>query len=138
MVISKRVKKRLRILKSLNPAPLSNNRGRLLRESYPRPNRKTRRHSGRKYPMIFGPQRILDEEGIFVDYFWDDWGDYRDGFRDRTRLFGYPCCFHWDDHLQMHKETKIKLKKHLNIRRAMKTLRVSSNGLGYRPHEPKI
>jgi hypothetical protein len=70
-------------------AELNENKGRYENTLTPRVSSKTRRHSGRVYPKIFGPQRVLDEDGVSVDCYYDDWVDYRDGFRDcsdRTKL----------------------------------------------------
>lgn len=89
--------------------------GPLIRKKFIRPTRKVRRHSGRKYARVLGPQKILDHDGVFLDYFWDDWHDYRDGMRDRTQWKGYPRSF-WDE-----EEVIIinkKLLKHLKIRKA--------------------
>lgn len=117
MRLTRRQKKAWRLLQTLNPAPLNLNRGRLLREKYVRPNRKDRRHSGRKYPKIFGPQKVLDEEGIFVDYYWDDWSDYRDSQRDTSRING--GCY-WDNALWVISLLKKKLLKQKKIRKARK------------------
>lgn len=43
--------------------------------------KKDRRHSGRVFPRCNVPQKVLDEEGIVVEEFWDDWTDHRDGLR---------------------------------------------------------
>lgn len=48
--------------------------------------KKIRRRSGRKYPRCNIPQRILDEEGLVIESYWDDWCDWRDGMRDRFYL----------------------------------------------------
>lgn len=53
-------------------------------------NKKARRHSGRITPRCYGLRKeILIEEGIEPLPIWDDWKDYRDGFRgcdDRKSL----------------------------------------------------
>lgn len=38
---------------------------------------KTRRESGRKYNKFYKP-----EQGFYNEQYWDDWDDYRDGYRD--------------------------------------------------------
>ena len=38
---------------------------------------KTRRESGRHYNKFYDP-----EHGFYNQQYWDDWNDYRDGFRD--------------------------------------------------------
>ncbi len=111
-----------RILDSLNDkVVLSNNRGVFIDTPF-RLSHKDRRHSGRKYPKIFGPQRILDEEGIFVDCYWNDWIDWRDSFRcnfDKTHLFKKRRgCF-----CMSPEEIRIsnkKIKKQIAIRKAKK------------------
>ncbi len=120
-MITRREKKKKRILDALSKAELSTNRGKFERSQFTKPNKKVRRHSGRKYPKIFGPQRILDEEGIFVDYYWDDWGDYRDCWRhssDKTHFFRKwrGCCL---DEEEVYKINK-KIKKQIAIRKAKK------------------
>jgi len=54
-------------------------------------NQKLRRHSGRVTPgLVKGMAiRILIEEGLEPQIYWDDWKDYREGFRgsnDRKML----------------------------------------------------
>ncbi len=45
-------------------------------------NAKLRRHSGRIVPSCYGARKeILIEEGIEPPAYWDDWKNYRDGFR---------------------------------------------------------
>ncbi len=122
MTKSKREKIKRKILDSLNKAELSNNRGIFERSKYIKPNKKIRRHSGRRYTKIFGPQRILDEEGIFVDYYWDDWADYRDGWRhngNMTHLFknGRGCSCMSPEEIE---ESNKKIKKQIAIRKAKK------------------
>jgi len=59
-------------------------------------NAKTRRHSGRVYPSCFGARKeILIEEGLEPQDYWDDWKDYRDGFRgcdDRKMIRSEHMC----------------------------------------------
>lgn len=40
-------------------------------------NKKTRRESGRKHNKFYNP-----EKGEYNEQHWDDWHDYRDGYRD--------------------------------------------------------
>ena len=119
-MISRRKKKLKRILESLdNKADLSNNRGDFVSTPF-RLSKKQRRHSGRRYPKIFGPQRILDKEGIFVDYYWDEWMDWRDGWRygsDKTHLFKKGCS--WMSR-EERKKSNNKIKKQIVIRNAKK------------------
>ena len=48
--------------------------------------KKDRRNSGRVYPRCKIPQKFLNDEGIVLKEYWDDWVDYRDGFRDTRNL----------------------------------------------------
>jgi len=76
MTISKRKKIIRRVLNSLNKAELSKDKGTILREKYPKPNSKKRRHSGRK-------RICFNDKDYPVEFdYWDDWIDYRDSFRD--------------------------------------------------------
>lgn len=40
-------------------------------------NKKQKRESGRKYNKYYDP-----EKGEYNEQYWDDWIDYRDGYRD--------------------------------------------------------
>ncbi len=51
--------------------------------------KKLRRHSGRIFPRCSIRNELLNEEGLEPQPYWDNWRDYRDGFRgnkDRTML----------------------------------------------------
>lgn len=51
--------------------------------------KKLRRHSGRIIPRFKGRKEILIEQGLEPQPYWDDWRDYKDGFRgcnDRKML----------------------------------------------------
>ncbi len=121
MTINKRKKARQKILDSLNEkAELSTNKGKLISTSF-KLSRKNKKHSGRIYPQIFGSQKILDEEGIFVDYYWDDWENYRDGRRgdlDIKKLRKKHGSF-WQDPEEI-KEINKKIEKQLMIKKAKK------------------
>lgn len=94
MTKSRRLKKRLKIINNLNhlsPDELSTNKGPVIggRWNLRKPNKKKRRHDGRVFPYLFGPQKLIDEEEIPINNYYDPWTDYRDGFRcikDRTKL----------------------------------------------------
>ncbi|MFQ5621134.1 MAG: hypothetical protein ACE5FT_04785 [Candidatus Nanoarchaeia archaeon] len=45
-------------------------------------NKKKRRHSGYVTPRLTIPKKVLIEEDLFVNPLYDEWEDYRDGFRD--------------------------------------------------------
>ena len=110
-----------KMLDSLKDKAILNfNPGRIIRQKYIRPTTKTRRHDGRVYPRLLYPQRLLEENGIFVNCEWNDWIEYRDGFRDRSRRWKHPCCFYWDEHLEDWIMTRKKIIKHIQIRKARK------------------
>lgn len=121
--MNRKKKLKKRILDVLGEkAKLSNNKGIFEKSQFTKPNKKVRRHSGRIYPKIFGPQRILDEEGIFVDYYWNDWFDWRDGWRhgsDQTHLFknGRGCSCMSPGEIR---KSNKKIKKQIAIRKAKK------------------
>lgn len=51
--------------------------------------KKVRRHSGRVWPSIQSPQmkwNDIKSNALEPSEFWDDWTDYRDGFRDYEGL----------------------------------------------------
>lgn len=109
---SKKLKKS--IIDSLrDKAPLSNNKGRVLDVTRPRPNSKDRRHSGRKYPKLFAPQRVIEDDGVFIDYYWDDWKDYRDGMRDIKFLGRWS----WEDKKMWLPIVKKRIRKQTDIRK---------------------
>lgn len=84
---------------------------------------KLRRHSGRVTPRFKGRKEILIEEGIEPRVYWDDWEDYRDGFRNcrdrkmlRSKYASLSRCFDI-------KRWNKKLKR-LIFRRKVKKLKV--------------
>lgn len=77
--------------------------------------KKDRRHSGRK--TIF-----IDGEYPFMETFYDDWFDYRDGFRDSSdskKLIKEKSGF-WYISNKERKELNNKIKKLLQIKKLMK------------------
>ena len=44
--------------------------------------KKHRRHSGHVFPRPTISKKELIKNDLFIDSFYDDWEDYRDGFRD--------------------------------------------------------
>lgn len=126
---SKRIKKS--VLDALRePAPMNFNKGPILPDNYPRPNRKTRRHSGRKSPDVLAPTikwKELTELAIEPQEYWDDWIDYRDGFRDHTRFRRekgnvFCSCGPFNNQIceRCYESLNNKLKKQLLIRKAKK------------------
>ncbi len=114
-----RIRKAKAMLDALRePAPLSTNRGEIIREKYKKPNKKTRRHSGRYTPRRAGtlPQAEMIRDAEEPQEAYDDWIEYRDGMRfdaDRTHLrslFMSPC---YADEIKGENE---KVKKKINIR----------------------
>lgn len=101
--------------------------GRIIRQKYIRPTTKTRRHDGRKYPRLLYPQMLLEDAGVFTDWEWDNWTEYRDGFRDRSRMWKYPCCFYWEEHLIDWVELRKKIKRQIKIRKARKITALLKN-----------
>jgi hypothetical protein len=60
--------------------------------------KKDRRNSGRIYPRVTKgvPVKKLIEEGLEPQCYWDDWKDYRDGFRNnKDRSHIYPVTVSW-------------------------------------------
>jgi hypothetical protein len=82
---------------------------------------KDRRHSGRVTPSCYGTRKeILIEEGIEPLDFWDDWKDYRDGFRgcnDRKLLRSRYMC--GAKYLNVSRWNR-KIKRLIAIRKAKK------------------
>lgn len=73
---------------------------------------KDRRHSGRVTPRCFGiKNELLVKEGIEPQVYWDDWNDYRDGFRgcndkkmirnEHARFAGYLNVKKWNKKLRL-------------------------------------
>jgi len=111
MVNKRRDKKYAKkIIDSLSePAPLNNNPGKIDRVKHRRPSSKVRRHSGRVTPNIIKPMMKWGEiikNALEPIVFWDDWLDYRDGFRDIS-----------EEEL---KQKDDKMKKQNKIRKARK------------------
>lgn len=81
---------------------------------------KLRRRSGRVWPSQTIPQKVMIEEGIVLEPFWDEWEYHRDGSR------GYGDHSKIQSNLQPHAEGfeverfNEKNKKKLKIRRARK------------------
>lgn len=108
--MSKENRKRKKLIKKLlesfrEPVKLSSNKGKRIYGSYPKTSSKDRRHSGRVEGRIIKPNikyKEIFELGIEPVKYYDDWLNYRDGFREKKR------------------EEIDKIKKKLWIRRARK------------------
>jgi len=48
---------------------------------------KDRKHDGYITPRLTVSRKELEKYDMFIDIFYDDWRNYRDGFRDRFRDF---------------------------------------------------
>lgn len=123
MTRSKREKIKRRILDRLNKAELSNDKGSYDYSKLRKPNRKTRRHSGRYTPQLHQKGKfseiIANAEEPREEY--DNWRNYRDGFRDcgdKTKLRKKKGGF-WIDEEEIKKFNK-KIKKQIAIRKAKK------------------
>lgn len=115
---SKNQKIKQRFLDSLKErTKLNYNPGPLLRQKFRKFNRKDRRHSGRK--TIF-----IDGKYPYMETFYEEWENYRDGFRDCTKL-DKPNLFWNSKHREVCRERNKKIKKQLAIRKARKLRRNS-------------
>jgi hypothetical protein len=98
--IKKLDKKILNALKE--KAELSTNKGRFDNSKSIKPNSKTRRHSGRK-------EIYCDDEDYPTQLvYYDDWLNYRDGFRDKKNI--------------KDKEKKKKIREEKEIRKIRKRI----------------
>ena len=82
-------------------------------------NKKDRRHSGRVYPQLNGfPIKELFEQGLEHQEFYDDWSNYKDGFRyngDRSQIRN-PNMMTWKEGEDLKRQNQ-KLLKHAKIRK---------------------
>jgi hypothetical protein len=94
--------------------------------------KKDRRHSGYVTPRATVSKKDLERCDLFIDDFYDDWTNYRDGFREwfndfklikrirgRVKCRVYPELV--EKRLRMNKKQKMLLKR----RKLMKTVRKS-------------
>ena len=103
-------KKLLENLKEkLSPEELSTDTGNFDRTKNKKPNRKARRHSGRK--EVF----IDDEDYPYQEMFYDDWSDYRDGQRAGWEI-GYLEKKEKEKRTAKLKKFKKKIKKEIGIK----------------------
>jgi len=121
MVTSKKQKLKRRIVDSLNNAELSTDKGKYEKSQFTKPNKKVRRHSGRYTPLIPEKKKfsemIANAEEPSEEY--NEWINYRDGFRDRTKITNPDIL--WDDEFKEEAmKRNQKIKKQLAIRKAMK------------------
>lgn len=122
MTISKRKKERYRILDALkDKAELSTDRGKVEQSQFTKPNKKVRRHSGRYTPRISGKikfsEMIANAEEPKEEY--DDWDNYRDSFRDKTKIRN-EYLFDYEEDINLVRSRNKKIKKQLAIKKAQK------------------
>lgn len=87
-------------------------------------NRKKRRHSGRVAPLptVKAKKEVLINECLEPQEFYDDWEDYRDGFRgdnDKTKLQSENAYF--AENFEVKRWNK-KIKRQIKIRKARKLM----------------
>ena len=96
--------------------------------------KKDRRHSGWCMPhsTIDMPKKWLIDNCLEPQIFWDDWNEYRDGYRDyigdRTRkkkvnfirMWDSYTNDYWDEFKENWKKDRWKIMKKLSRRKAMK------------------
>ncbi|MEK6927314.1 MAG: hypothetical protein AABX11_02680 [Nanoarchaeota archaeon] len=85
-------------------------------------NKKDRRHSGRVTPLLNKgiKKELLIEEGLEPQDYWDDWKDYRDGFRgDKDRKMIRNENARWTKYFDVKRWNK-KLKGLISRRRVRK------------------
>lgn len=84
--------------------------------------KKDRRHSGYVTPRATISKKSLIENDLLIDIFYDDWEDYRDGFRDylsdykKIKKIRYERCKPLDDgvvqkRIRMNNKQKELLKR---------------------------
>ena len=87
---------------------------------------KKRRHSGYITPRLTISKKDLIETDLFANPFYDDWEDYRDGFRDWFSDFKAIKKIkdkHWSDLIEKRTKMNEKQKKLLDRRQARKSER---------------
>ena len=91
--------------------------------------KKDRRQNGYSTPWATVSRKALIENGLFIDYAYNDWDDYRDGFRDWFSDFkkikkidiGYRKVY--DESYDKRIRMNLKQKRLLERRKARKKLR---------------
>jgi len=86
-MVSERKRKKLanQIIDCLKePAPLSEDKGRLISEFTISHSKKDKKAKGHVYPKISFPEMKWDDikqDALLPNCYWDDWMDHRDGWR---------------------------------------------------------
>lgn len=129
--MSKLKKQAERLLRAIEfePAPLSTNKGVLIRNDHcpNKVNTKKRRHRGWITARWAGPGKYEEAmlNGLDSTYFYDDWQDARDGQRDiwnKDKIYklGFKRSGWRKEVYDNLKQLNSKLKKHEYIRRMMR------------------
>ncbi len=133
MTISRRKKKLKRILDELIPQRgFSTNRGNFVSTKF-KLTTKQRRHSGWVTPKICGKPMIkyseMIEQCLEPLKYWDDWTDYRDGWRhnsDEKHFFHkWRGCYISEE--EIYRINK-KIKKQIALRKAKKLKLIKKTG----------
>ena len=119
---SKREKRKAeKLLRALAPKKMpTGTPGPLERTPFKWSSKKDRRHDGRVSSHILYPQmkwKQVHQEALEPEEFYDEWQNYRDGFRDISRLPKEEV-----------KELKAKLKKRAEIHKLRKQLNKNDKG----------
>ena len=92
--------------------------------------KKDRRHTGYVTPQATVSKKDLEKFDLFISPFYDDWEDYRDGFRDWFRDFklikrihGNLRCRVYPELVEKRLRMNLKQKMLLKRRNAMKNKR---------------
>lgn len=108
-------------------------------------NTKDRRHSGRVSTCSTIPAKkdlLLQDPSLIPEEFWDDWIDYRDGFRgypDKTKIQSSEMAF--ADYLQVkrwNRKNKKMLKRRLAAKRKRQFLKSQANSISMVSMESRL
>jgi len=113
---SKRKRHAQKIIDCLKePAPMSNNKGRLISEFTISHSKKDKKRKGHVFPSIVFPQMKWDDikqDALLPDSYWDDWVDHRDGWRfGQYHIDRIICPEKVEKQKQIRKACKEKQKK---------------------------
>lgn len=97
--------------------------------------KKDRRHSGYVTPRATVSKKDIEKFDLVIDTFYDDWADYRDGFRNWYRDFKLikrirhkTICKTYPELVEKRLKMNLKQKRLLKRRNAMKNkCKVSNN-----------
>lgn len=110
--------------------------------------KKDRRHSGYVTPNATVSKKDLEKYDLVIDSFYDDWSNYRDGFRDWFRDFKlikrihskvrcrvYPTLV--EKRLKMNQKQKILLKRRMAMKNNAHSMQSASPTLRkhYKPEK---